>query len=79
MTDWVQEEAARQLEKAMNGPSFSHLAFAESCLRAGLREAARQCDAVAATWATFHLVAPGAAQDCAAKIRALAGEEPTKP
>jgi hypothetical protein len=76
MSDWVREEAARQA-KDVNHPLA--MGLAESCLRAGLREAARQCDVVAATWATFHLVAPGAAQDCAAKIRALAGEEPTTP
>jgi hypothetical protein len=31
------------------------------------------CDGVAAVWATFHSIAPAAAQECAANIRKASG------
>jgi len=82
MADWFTEEAARlvkQWERA-NWPDHGPLGLAKSCLRAGddhgyrrgLREAIEVCAEVAARWATFHTVAPGAVRECVVRLRALA-------
>jgi len=80
MSDWVREEAARQAARATTSSGATFLSLAESCLRAGLREAARRAEASADE--VYGLSRSGTnmantLRAWAADLRALAGEEPT--